>query len=412
MKHYWQHWLFIVLFTLGTSNLAYGEVKISGYLKVDSIYDLDQKSGDRINYTQIDTDDQGYSDQQIRFHARESRVRITSTNQISDMPIKTVIEWDFFGSGSNSPTNSEVVTNSVTPGLRHAYIEVGNWLVGQAWSNYVDVKSFPENLDFSNDTGQAFLRQGQIRYSYQLGKFYLSHALENPESDIVTTGLGAGTSVSQLDPLFDLTHRIIYQDEWGHVSLQLVSRAIKAGVSPGAASALTEPYLETETELAHGVGVSGRIHLGDRQQLRFHFSHGKGLGRYIQESARYTGYLTETESGYDLELLEAWGGYLGYQLRWSDSLRSNFNTGYVKVNWPDGSSDFLSAFKQPLKSYHSVHTNLIWSLSPETELGLEYSLAKRTDYLIRDNALTAQDTLIDEQSGFVRRIQASMKYRF
>jgi len=362
------------------------DVNLSGYIKVDSIYDLAQKSGDRINYTGIQTVDSDITNGQARIHARESRVRFQW--QPGDDRPKAVIEIDFFGGGTNSPTNSELISNSVSPRLRLAYLDYNNWRLGQDWSNYVDVKSFPENLDFANDTGQAFLRQGQIRYLYKWQKWHISHALENPESDINQQTI-AGAQIGRLDPLWDLTHKAKYQSDWGHVSLQTVLRSLRASVTA------SEGNSKTNNSWAYALGTSGRINLSTDHQLRFHFSKGRGIGRYLQEASNFAAYIPPSSEP-QLKLLTVYGGYLGWQHKWSATLRSNLNTGLLKIDWPQEVS--INLPDDTTQFYQSLHSNLIWSVTKNLELGLEYSLAKRKNII--------------EQQGFVRRLQASAKYKF
>ncbi len=50
---------------------SFSNLSISGMVKVDFIYDLNEPSGDRINYTTISTDDSNVHGQS-RIHARES----------------------------------------------------------------------------------------------------------------------------------------------------------------------------------------------------------------------------------------------------------------------------------------------------------------------------------------------------
>lgn len=358
------------------------DVTLSGYLKVDSIYDLAQKSGDRINYTAIQTGANSLTDGQARIHARESRVRFQWRN--NEEALNAVVEIDFYGGGTNSPANSELISNSVSPRLRLAYLEYKHWRLGQDWSNYVDVKSFPENLDFANDTGQAFLRQGQLRYSYQWQNWHISHALENPESDIYQQSI-AGSQIARLDPLWDFTHKAKYVADFGHISVQAVMRSLQASVN----------NIETNTASAYAVAASGRIQLSEEQQLRFHISQGRGIGRYIQEASNFAAYIP-ISSPEKMQLLTVYGGYLGFQHKWSDTWRSNFNTGLLRIDWPQQAIQQLD--NDTTRSYHSIHSNLIWTASKSLEFGIEYSLAKRTN--------------LTRQQGFVRRLQASAKYKF
>jgi hypothetical protein len=283
------------------SNLA-----ISGMVKVDFIHDLEAPSGDRINYSTISTDD--FSPRgQSRIHARESRIGVKYSQDIEGKNFTAFIEGDFYGGGTNSPAGSEKISNSVDFRLRHAYVSYDRWTVGQTWSNYVDVKSFPETLDFSNETGQAFIRQGQIRYQHKLDDFLLSYSLENPETDvyILEDMFEDGTDFQTIDPIVDFTVKAKYQRSWGHLSFQAVVRKMEVYINSNGIS-----------EIGYGIGTSGKIHLTPQDTLKFHYSQGDGIGRYIQEVAGSAGLVVQSSLDLNdevasLNLLKAKGGYVG-----------------------------------------------------------------------------------------------------
>jgi hypothetical protein len=59
---------------------------------------------------------------------------------------------------------------------------VGPLLAGHTWSTFVDPTTYPEILDFTGPGAEAFVRQGQVRYTYNFGGgLTASVAVENPE---------------------------------------------------------------------------------------------------------------------------------------------------------------------------------------------------------------------------------------
>ncbi|WP_299265746.1 DcaP family trimeric outer membrane transporter [uncultured Psychrosphaera sp.] len=363
---------------------------ISGMIKLDVIYDAGVTSGDRIDYTNITTDN---PKGQVRIHARESRLNISTSQDILGKRYTTILEGDFYAGGSNSPVNSENISNASSFRLRHAYMSYGQWLAGQTWSNYVDVKSFPETLDFSNDTGQSFIRQGQIRYSHSTEHLIFSYSIENPETDVdfTETGLDSTDAKSDpsIDPIFDFTAKAKYQSAWGHLSLQNVLRKHKVQTDSNSLS-----------EIGYGLGVSGKTQLTPQDLIKFHYSQGIGIGRYIQEAAGAAGILTQslsaTHSEFDLMLLEAKGGYLSYQHTFNETLRVNMSSGFMDIDYP--SMDTQNAFNSNTKTLTSFHSNIIWSVTPHMEAGIEYSQVN----LIK----------VSGAQGNIKRFQLSTKIRF
>jgi hypothetical protein len=374
-----------------TALLALSNITINGMVKVDFIQDLAAPSGDRINYTTISTDDSGPKGQS-RIHARESRIGAKYRQDINGKELTAIIEGDFYGGGTNSPSGSEKISNSVNFRLRHAYLSYDEWTVGQTWSNYVDVKSFPETLDFSNETGQAFIRQAQVRYQHTLGHFILSYSLENPETDIYILEelFEDGTDFQTIDPLVDFTAKAKYQRSWGHVSVQAVARKMKVYINENGIS-----------ELGYGVGISGKINITSQDTLKFHYSQGDGIGRYIQEVAGSSGLVIQSPSEQEndnqsLTLLQAKGGYLGYQHRLNKTFRMNINSGFIDINYSSMNDDVLVADRT--KSLLSFHGNLIWTILPNLDIGLEHSIAKLKT--------------VSGGHGTIKRLQLSAKYRF
>ena len=65
-------------------------------------------------------------------------------------PVKLKIETDFLG------TN-----NSLR--IRHAYVESGNFILGQTWSTFTDVNSVPQTVDIDGPNSSVMLRTVRIR---------------------------------------------------------------------------------------------------------------------------------------------------------------------------------------------------------------------------------------------------------
>ncbi|WP_158657793.1 DcaP family trimeric outer membrane transporter [Agarilytica rhodophyticola] len=362
-------------------------IKVNGYIKADALYDLHAKSGDRINYLSIPLDGsvQANNSNHFRMHLKESRIGLFSKRKIQDQLIKLYFEVDFFGDGTESAPGSELVTNSVGLRLRHASINVGSWLIGQSWSNYVDVRSFPENLDFANDTGQSLILQPQIRFTKKISAIIASIAIENPESDFVD--FEGNKRPGAKDSLPDFTAKLLYENNKSHYSLQTVLREIKA-YRNGSSLSTT----------GFGIGISGKKFVSSKNIIRFHFSYGDGIGRYIQEASNSAAIVYDSDTVNTLVSQQAYGGYIGFQYQWNNKVRSNINTGFTRINWDDAFNITFENGEVFFSHYQSLHVNLIWRWFEKTDIGVEYSLAKARLY--------------DNRQGKVSRIQMSIKYPF
>ena len=149
------------------------DVKVGGYVKTDVTYDLDEDLGASLAASQVSTGDVE-SNESFRMHSLQSRINFSATE--GDLTV--FAEGDFFTGDS-----SELVSNSRHFRVRHLYGKVGNVLIGQTWSTFMDANwvLYPSTVDFAGPAGATFIRQSQIRWSSGDG---LDIALENPENRV------------------------------------------------------------------------------------------------------------------------------------------------------------------------------------------------------------------------------------
>lgn len=134
------------------------KVLIGGYVRTDAIYDFDACGDSEAFVTSlISVKDPAtgkryvgspqasefiHTGDQSNIHARQSRLYIEGVGESDSLgSIKLRLEGDFFGSNTSFR-------------LRHTYGEVGNWLIGQSWSNFGDLASLPNTLDFEGPNSQ------------------------------------------------------------------------------------------------------------------------------------------------------------------------------------------------------------------------------------------------------------------
>ncbi|WOT04399.1 DcaP family trimeric outer membrane transporter [Shewanella youngdeokensis] len=268
------------------------KISFGGYIKVDARYVdgdvayLDKWSG---NGTVLTGDAS-----QFKIFANQSRF---NTKYVHG-DVTGFIEMDFFGGSGN-----EVISNSYNPRLRHAYIKYQDLLVGQTWSTFMNTSAMAETADFGGTMmGIAFIRQGQIRYSFG----NLQVALENPE----TSG---GDTASDNVP--DVIAKYTFKGDWGNVSISGVGRQLNT--------------LDGETETTFGGGFAGKIKTFGKDDLRFQFHTGQ-LGRYVGTSAvkDLVAKTVDDVTTYDAEESTAYN--VSYRHFWTSTLRSTVTYGYIK----------------------------------------------------------------------------------
>lgn len=228
---------------------------------------------------------------QTKFFVNESRI---NTKYVSD-DITGFIEMDFYGGGGN-----EIISNSVHPRLRHAFIKYKDVTIGQTWTTFMNTSALAETADFAGPmVGEAFVRNTQIRYTNGNWQF----AMENPES--------YGGDPAQ-DVLPDLVGKYTFKGDWGNVSVAGLFRQLTTATG--------------QDETAVGFSVAGRIKTSGKDDFRFQIHQGN-LGRYVGVAAAtdLVGEEVETSTSY----------MAAYRHFWNDDTRSSIYYGNITTDESD-----------------------------------------------------------------------------
>jgi hypothetical protein len=349
---------------------------LSGYIQLDAIHDLKGDQGRAVDMTALPLKGSAAAQRKntTTFSARTSRLNIKSSTPVDGATVKTRIEFDFA-----TPEGSETYTNSARPRLRHAYGQVGNWLAGQTWSTFMDLDSLPETLEFTGPSGQAFIRQPQVRYTLPIGeKSSLAFAVENPQAD----ARDAGGNVTAQDRGPDFAANWTSEGDWGHVSLRGLVRPLR--VEDGSAN-------NQASTVGVGGGVAGSLKLGAGDTVLYQVNAGKGIGRYIQDAnpaAAYSG------APADLSAQKSAGGFIAVQHAWVGTARSSLVYGATRNSNESGFGSTAGLNKKT----REVHANLIFSPYKPVDVGVEYVWGRREQE--------------DGQKGDLSRLQASAKFNF
>jgi len=361
----------------------------TGYVKVDANWtstpdgEIPDGSSARDYYvpgaTPINGLDEGTD---FTFQAKQTRFIVgTNTPLESGDNVNTHIEVDFYG---NTLGTSQNVSNAYAPVLRQAFIQSKHWLVGQAWSTFMDVGALPEAVDFVGPTdGTIFIRQSQLRYTY--GGF--SFAVENPQTTITPYAYDTagdpvvGAQISSDDNSFpDFVGRYIWKGDWGSVMLAGLVRQLK--------------YQNRSTNIddstwSGAVGFSGKVKTFGKDDVRWMLNYGN-LGRY-----NAFGFTNDVALGPDghFDTIDGLTGYVAYRHFWTDKLRSNLM--YAAESYDNPSELNGSTVNQASESWS---LNFFYSPIPKLDIGAEYRWAKRE--------------LENNDNGTLNRLQFTTKYSF
>jgi hypothetical protein len=364
----------------------------TGYAKVDGLFTRtpDGYMGDaatgRDFYVPAQTPVGGdYDGTDFTAHAKQTRLILgTDTSLAGGKTLSTRFEMDFFGSALGNQRS----TNTYGMVLRQAYVQWGNWLVGQTWSTFQDTNALVDSLDFIGATdGTVFVRQPQFRYT----RGGLALALENPETTYVPFGTCTPATATALcmptqsdrGDIPDIIGKYTFKGDWGSVSLAAMFRELSY-----------QPLNDRRvSEATFSGAISGKLMVFGQDDIRFELV-GGNIGRYVALNYAADAVLTTSVAGTtDLEALDGYAGLVAYRHVWSPKLRSSL---YYAMQSYDNDFD-LTGGKVGKESY-SITGNIIYSPLPKLEIGAEYR--------------HASNEREDGADGTLDRIQVSTKYSF
>lgn len=351
-------------------------LKIGGYFKTDSMFDLKQAGNPDEFVTSSIPVPQVHGIRNNNVSIRPTRLsldfRIPST-KLGE--VRFYVEGDFFGS------------TSTTPRLRHAYAQAGNLLIGQTFTNFMDPDASPDTLDFEGPNGLVYVRNPQVRYGFALnGHTTLYISAEKPSSDVVFKT--PQFSAQPNSPAPDGIVRIRWEFERGHLQAATVFRDIAAFLPSG----------QQGSVFGWGVNGSAFLKTFGRDNLIIEGTYGHGVSRYIQDTSGL-GIDAEVADNANphLKAIPAIAGEGGYQHYWTKSLRSNLVYGYAAVQ----NTNFVQpkgVTFNPFNHSNYAATNVIWNAYGSLNLGAEF--------------LYGGQVLKNGAFAYAPRIQFSAKYSF
>ena len=327
-------------------------------------------------------DGPGDSYESTNIHAKTSRFYFTTDTDTDAGRISSRIELDFVLSGQGD----ERVSNSFSSRIRHAYLqwdyaEGKSLLAGQAWSTFFNVAALPDLIDFVGPVGTIFERQPMIRWTS--GPFQL--AIEN-ETTRVNLPEG-GTRLDDSETIPDIVAR--YNGNAGDLnwSIAAIGRQLtyEERMDPNTRG-------DSDERFGYGLSLAGKWYLG-RDDLRFMFSYGDALGRYIGLNSFNDGYIDEDGM---IQTIDQVGGFIAYRHYWSDRWRSNLSVSASRASNP--SLEDFAAAGSLARAYQSMHVNLNYLPAPGLQIGGEFMYGRKE--------------LEDGRDGDMYRLQFAAKYAF
>ena len=371
--------------------------EVYGFAMSDAGYDFKQINPDwydALRITKLPVTKNEYApDGSVFMGVRQSRFGVKSNTPTKGGNFKTQFEFDLFGVGADA--------GQTTFHLRHAYGEIGKFLAGQTWSNFMDADAFPNTLEYWGPTGMVFFRNIQVRYTPLMdSKNTLAIALERPGGS-GDGGVYTSVDLSYVKPQFnapDFTASYKYNDKWGYLKLAGIVRSMKWKNVSG-----TDQILNDGSAVGWGGNLTTGINLGKQAVLRLQGVYGEGMENYMNDSPadvglEYSGQFKTDGKGDTIKYVKGialpiWGATAYIDLTLSKLFKTSF--GYSVQTIDNSELQSAEAFKQG--QYGTV--NILYYPVNNVMAGLEYQFGRRDN---KSDGFHSTDS----------KIQFSFKYNF
>jgi hypothetical protein len=302
------------------------------------------------------------SDSATHYSVSMSRIEVSSETPSQWGQLNTFIGMDFFGNGQpNSPDFR----------LRQAYGELGfkdlglSVLAGQDFATMIDLKAFPETLEYLGPAAAFNRRQPLLRVTKAIADDMTAQvAFETPEN---VSYINADKRTRWPD--------LVLTGTWQpggkyleHIKLAGLLRDLRAEGPDGS----------EDSALGMAIQGTGKVMLplfDGRDNFKFLVNYGTGYG--AQVSSGFDDAVFDTGSG-ELKTIDLFGVAGGFQHWWSGAFRSNLVFGYLTADNPGvADGDVIDS-----TSYGAA--NIIWTPFSNTMFGLEYLWGRRENEDGRD----------------------------
>lgn len=357
------------------------QYRVGGRVRLDALYDTGSKgalyglnpSTLPLKNIQAEASNHGH----INAGVSSSRLLAEVSRSFDGLPTSAYMEFDFAKDSSNT-------TTSFSPRVRHLYVKAGGFLLGQTWYTFQDMDSFANTLD--NLYGGS--RQPMVKYTYEVSKCTsLAIAGEKPNTEYIgNDGNLHDNDQYGKSQLPDLATQLKLKHLHGHITFSGVIRRLQIHV-PKAVAGLTDNFTKTKT--GWGLGFSGRYNFYKKSGLMWQVNGGHGTGRYIDDLNSQDAYL-QYGAGItpQFSIIKVINYIAGLELWLTNDLAATLAASLTHISKPKTSLNVVT-YNTTQRRYH---TNLIYNIFPNSQVGIEVMHYQRRAGLQTKN--TGKDTRI------------------
>ncbi len=338
--------------------VAGAEVNLYGNVRMDALYQIEGGAAARL-YNQINSVPlQGVNERSDEFKSTLSATRLGLDFKMPTQGKEATakIEVDFLG-GANFDNLR----------IRHAYVNYGNWLLGQTWSNFAVPDYMPESVDALGYVGGAVKRTPQVRYSHRFNpETNLVSSIEDPKDATISTRMPAFTT--------RLNHKM-------SDTLALSGRVMAH-----------EKRINQDEKWAWGVGLGAKYDVLPNTSIKADYYHVKGDSSFV--SWANNGVVAQNNQIVAQNEFDSIT--VGLTQQFNDKLRGTLGYGFMKF---DQDPDYINASVNRTainKELWQAWANMFYSPVKPISLGVEYVYGEREAFAAAPNgATTGEDNRIN-----------------
>jgi hypothetical protein len=297
---------------------------------------------------------------------RQSRLGVRSSTPTAVGELKTIFEFELFGTGVDS--------GQTTFRLRHAWGELGRLGAGQYWSPFTDPDVYPNSLEYWGPTGIPWFRNVQLRYTV------VSTANSNLMLALMRPGASGdqGVYADRIElsgirarfPLPDFAAAYKYTGDWGYVRTAGILRRINWD------DTLDDAFDLSGDATGWGWNVSSNLKFGD-DVLRMQFTVGEGVQNEMNDSP--------IDIGIENNLSNPVTPLVGKPIPivatsiFLDHIWSKKFSSAVGYSWQDNDNTDAQA-ADAFKVGHYALGNLLYYPAPNVMVGGEFQWGRRENF--------------------------------
>ena len=342
------------------------EISFYGNVRFDASYQAEGSAADRLynNINKVPLEGNGEASDRLKSTLSATRFGADLKSQLNGQDVSGKLEVDFLGGASLDSLR-----------IRHAYMNYGNWLIGQTWSNFAIPDYMPETIDALGYVGGAVKRTPQVRYTHGF----------SPSTSLVFAAEDSKDSISKMRTPA-ITARLNHQiNQDGRVSLRVMT---------------DEKHTDEDKTLAWGVGLGVQYKLAPKTTLKADYYHVKGDGSFVSWANQ--GFSTNA-NGKILADNEFDSITVGLTQNINEKWRATLGFGYMEADVSDRYKEGTVNKIEVNKKLWQGWANAFYSPVKPLSFGIEYVYGERKAII---------DAPSGSNTGIDNRVNAVAIYNF